>query len=607
MLAFAKSRLATAAKQLQYLPRALRLAWDAAAPWTVGWGALLAVQGVLPLATVLLTRSLVNEAAAAVRGAALLPAAIAAGEIAAVLVLGEILRSLTTLVRTAQADLIQDHINMLIQRQSATIDLGFYDSAEYYDNLHRARNEAAYRPVAMLETLGSLLVKTITLVSMVAVVTRFGVWMAAALLLSTLPALYVYLSYAARQHQWRVRTTPEERRAWYFDWLQTSSDAAAEIRLFNLGPLFEAAYAGIRARLRREHFDLAKRQVAGEAAAGASALIVMGGSVVWILARAARGGATLGDAAMLYQAFQQGFGLMRSVLENFRELYANTLFLSHLFEFLDLRSGLTRPALPAAAPLTVSSGIRCFGISFRYPGSDREVLKDLDLSLPAGSITTVVGRNGSGKSTLIKLLCRFYDPTAGRIEIDGVDTRGMSPEQLRRQIAVLFQTPVHYYDTAHENIRYGDLKANRSDVLGAGERAGMDEIIQRLPAGYDTSLGRWFGCGTELSVGEWQRLALARALIRDAPIILLDEPTSAMDPWAEMDWLRRFRSLARGKTAIIITHRLSTAMAADLIHVIDGGRVVESGTHETLRSGGGVYAQCCRTQMDADALDGAAI
>jgi ATP-binding cassette subfamily B protein len=399
---------------------------------------------------------------------------------------------------------------------------------------------------------------------------------------------------AARQHQWRVRTTPDERRAWYLDWLQTSSDTAAEIRLFGLGPLFEAAFAGIRARLRREHFDLGKRQVAGEAAAGASALIITGGSVVWIIARAARGGATLGDAAMLYQAFQQGLRLMRSVLENFRELYANTLFLSHLFEFLDLRSGLTRPELPAAAPVTVSGGIRFAGVSFRYPGSDREVLKDLDLYLPAGSITAVVGRNGSGKSTLIKLLCRFYDPIAGRIEIDDVDTRSMSPEQLRERIAVLFQTPVHYYDTAHENIRYGDLNANRDDVLGAGERAGADEIIHRLPAGYETSLGRWFGCGAELSAGEWQRLALARALVRDAPIILLDEPTSAMDPWAEVDWLRRFRSLARGKTAIIITHRLTTAMAADLIHVIDGGRVVESGTHETVLKRAGVYSPMLR-------------
>lgn len=593
MLAFAKTRLLAAAAQWRYLPRALTLAYDASRSWTVAWVLLLAVQGFLPLATVLLTRSLVNGATAAVQsGGSLRPVLITAAEIAAVLVFGEILRSLTALVRTAQADLIQDHIAALIQRQSASVDLGFYDSAEYYDNLHRARSEAGYRPVAMLETLGALLQNTITLVSMVAVVARFGVGMAAALLLSTAPALYVYFTYTVKQHLWRVGATPRERRAWYYDWLLTSGDSAAEIRLFDLGGLFQRAYAGIRAALRRERLGLAKRQVAGEAAAGTAGLLVTGGAVVWIVWRAARGGATLGDAAMLYQAFQQGLLLMRSVLENLRELYANTLFLSHLFDFLELRSRLALPAAPAAAPERLAAGIRFSGVSFRYPESEREVLDGLNMELPAGRITAVVGRNGAGKSTLVKLLCRFYDPSAGRIEFDGVDLRSMAPEELRSRIAVLFQSPVHYFETAHENIRYGNLQAERAEVLEAGARAGAGEVVERLPAGYETVLGRWFEHGAELSVGEWQRIALARAFLRDAPVILLDEPTSAMDPWTEAEWLARFRSLARHKTAVIITHRLSTAMAADLIHVLDGGRVVESGTHQALMERQGIYAQC---------------
>lgn len=597
MLAFAKSRLSAARAQFSYVPRAVRLAHDAARLWTMAWAALLGLQGVLPLATVLLTRSLVDSASAAVRGAPVRPVIITAAEIAFLLVLGEILRSATTLVRTAQADLIQDHISALIQRQSAAIDLAFYDSADYYDHLHRARNEAAYRPVVMLETLGSLLVNVVTLVSMVGVLAHFSFWMPLALLLSTIPAVYVYLSYAVHQHQWHVRKTPDERRAWYLDWLLTSSDAAAEIRLFNLASLFQTAYGRLRGRLRQEHLELGKRQVVGEAAAGAAALIVMAGSVVWVVTRAARGAATLGDAAMLYQAFQQGLRLMRSLLENFRELYASTLFLSHLFEFLDLRSELTGPSVAIAPPLQLTTGIRFSGVSFRYPGSHRELFNRLDLDFPANRITAVVGRNGAGKSTLIKLLCRFYDPTEGRIEIDGVDLRSMIPEELRQRVAVLFQSPVHYFETAHENIRHGNRGAKPEEIAAAAMRSGVDEIIRRLPGGYETILGRWFSEGAELSVGEWQRIALARALVRDSPIILLDEPTSAMDPWTEAEWLSRFRSLAQGKTAVIITHRLTTAMAADLIHVIDGGRLVESGAHEALLANNGLYAQSCHLQM----------
>ncbi|MBZ5584825.1 MAG: ABC transporter ATP-binding protein/permease, partial [Acidobacteriia bacterium] len=487
-------------------------------------------------------------------------------------------------------------LGRLQRSESVAVDLKFYDSAEYYDNLHRARNEAGHRPVAMLETLGALLQNAITLVSMVVVVSRFGFWISGALLLSTVPALYVYLTYAMKQHLWRVRSTSEERRAWYYDWLLTSGDSAAEIRLFRLGPLFESCYARIRGRLRRQHFDLAKQQVAGEAATGAGALVLTGGVVVWTVWRAARGSGTLGDAAMLYQAFQQGLRLMRSVLENVRELYANTLFLSHLFDFLGLSTELKVPAIPAAVPEALRNGIRFRDVSFRYPGAERDVLDRLNLDLPAGRITAVLGRNGAGKSTLVKLLCRYYDPTGGRIEFDGVDFQSMAPDELRQRMAVLFQLPMHYYDTAHENIRYGNLKADQSAVRRAGGAAGANEIIEALPAGYETVLGRWFDSGLELSVGEWQRVALARSFLRDAPVILLDEPTSAMDPWTETEWLARFRSQARDKTALIITHRLSTAMAADLIHVMDHGRVVESGTHEELASRAGLYAQCLQAR-----------
>ena len=242
----------------------------------------------------------------------------------------------------------------------------------------------------------------------------------------------------------------------------------------------------------------------------------------------------------------------------------------------------------------------CFrDVSFCYPGSRRVALENFNLIIPAGQTVAIVGPNGAGKSTLLKLLCRFYDPDAGAIEIDGVDMRELPLEELRGLITVLFQQPVHYNDTVADNISFADLASypDQAAIHAAAESAGADEIVRRLPRGYASLLGKSFADGTELSVGEWQRIALARAFLREAPILILDEPTSAMDPWAEADWLERFRSLSAGRTAILITHRLTTAMRADVIHVMADGRIVESGSHEKLRARGGLYAQSWAAQV----------
>jgi ATP-binding cassette subfamily B protein len=238
-------------------------------------------------------------------------------------------------------------------------------------------------------------------------------------------------------------------------------------------------------------------------------------------------------------------------------------------------------------------------VTFRYPGRERAILRRFSLAIPAEHIVTIVGPNGAGKSTLVKLLCRFYDPEEGSVELDGLNLKGMALEDLRRQIAVLFQSPVHFSASVAENIGMGDLRvaSDRAGIEAAGRAAGADGIVERLPHGYDNLLGTWFLEGTELSVGEWQRIALARAFLRQAPLIIFDEPTSAMDPWAEADWMKRFRQLVAGRTALIITHRFTTAMFADAIHVMTDGRIVESGCHEELLARGGMYAQGWVTQM----------
>src|SRR5215217_1186583 len=599
MFKILNEKLRKALAQLPNLPRTLGLVWSVARPWTVAWIVLLIVQGLLPVATVYLTKLVVDGIVAGVRNGSpdvrhVLVLLLLLGGI---LLLMEVVRGGINWVRTVQAELLQDHITSLIHEKSVTADLAFYELSDYYDHLHRARAEARYRPVALLGNLGALLQNSITLLAMGAILVPLGPWLALALLLSTLPAFYVVVHYALAEYQWRQRTTTDDRRAWYYDWIMTTAEAAAEIRLFGLGRYFQANYKDLRQRLRGERLHLTRRQGLAELAASLIALIIMGAAVGWMIWKALHGLVTLGELALIYAAFNQGQGLMRTLLENAGQLYGNSLFLGNLFEFLALQPKIISAPGPPLREVTI--GISFEDVSFSYPDANRKALDDFTMTIPKGKIVAIVGPNGAGKSTLLKLLCRFYDPDEGRIEIDGRDLREMATDDLRRMITVLFQQPFHYNTTVQENILYGDLNLEASDAqIGAAIRAaGAEEIVARLPQKEQTLLGRWFAGGTELSVGEWQRIALARAFLRRAPIIILDEPTSALDPWAEADWLERFRELAVGRTSIIITHRFTTAMHADVIHVMDRGRIIESGSHNVLLAQNGLYAQSWSRQI----------
>ncbi len=590
------SKLRKALAQLPYLPRALKLVWEVARPWTTAWIVLLIVQGLLPAAIVYLTKLVVDGVVARDVRYVLLRLLLLGG----VLLLMEVVRNGINWVRKVQAELLQDHITSLIHEKSVSADLAFYELSDYYDHLHRARAEARYRPVALLGNLGALLQNSITLVAMGAILIPLGPWLALALLLSTLPAFYVVVHYAVAEYQWRQRTTTEDRRTWYYDWIMTTADAAAEIRLFGLGKYFQSNYKDLRQRLRGERLHLTRQQGLAELAASLIALLIMGAALGWMVWRALQGLVTLGELALIYVAFNQGQGLMRTLLENAGQLYGNSLFLSNLFEFLALESRIICRGGPPWPPQhDVKESIAFKSVSFSYPDSSGTALDDFTMTIPKGKIVAIVGPNGAGKSTLLKLLCRFYDPNEGKIELDGHDLRELATDDLRRMITVLFQQPFHYSTTVQENILYGDLNLNASDaqVNEALRAAGAAEIVARLPQKEETLLGRWFAGGTELSVGEWQRIALARAFLRRAPIIILDEPTSALDPWAEADWLERFRKLAVGRTSIIITHRFTTAMHADVIHVMNQGRIVESGSHQRLLEQNGLYAESWSRQM----------
>lgn len=598
-----QAKLRKALVQLPYVPRTLALVWAAARSWTIASVVLLVIQGLLPVWAVYTTRWVVNSVVAMVKSGGglaharplVLPLVLMAG----ILILTEVLNGLATWIRAAQSDLVQDHIAGLIHKQSTAVDLAFYESPEFYDHLHRARQEAAFRSLSLLDSIGGLLQNGITLAAMSAVLIPYGLWLPVALALSTLPAFGVVLRSSIRQYEWRQRKTAEERRASYYDWLMTAGETAAELRLFGLGDYFQAAYQSLRLRLRRERLHLAREESLAELASGILALLVTSSAIAWMVWQAVLGRVTLGDVALLYQAFQQGLRLMRTLLRNVGQMYANSLFLSNLFAFLSLEPHIVDPPVPAAIPPRKEIEFRA--VTFRYPGSTRTALRDFSLTIPAGQIVAIVGSNGAGKSTLVKLLCRLYDPEAGTISLGGVELRALAIDELRRQITVLFQDPIHYNTTAAENIGLGDVRGapDAAAIEGAVKAAGADQIIARLPLGYDNLLGKRFLEGVELSGGEWQRIALARAFLRQSPVLLLDEPTSAMDSWAEAAWLERFRALSAGRTVVIITHRFTTAMRADVIHVMDEGQIVESGSHRELLERAGSYARSWREQMQA--------
>jgi ATP-binding cassette subfamily B protein len=596
--------------ELRQLPRAFKLIQSASRKWTILWGVLLLFQGLLPIVTVFLLKAFVNLLAAAA-GPGRTPEMLrqiflVLGLMIAVQIFGELLRVLASYVKATQSELVQDYITGLVHRQSAEIDLGRYESPDFYDHLYRAREDSSNRPIALLESLGTILQSGVTFVAMGAVLLRFGFWIPIALIASALPALYIAIRYTLRHHSWSVETTSDRRRSNYYSWCLTAKDVAAELRLFALSDYFRSRYETMRSHLRNQRLKLLRDQNTGEVTAGVIGYLIAALSIAWVVWNAFQGKLSLGDVALFYQAFYQGQRLMRSVLENLGNLYSNSLFLGNLFEFLDLKPEIVNAPNAIQPPVFLKEKIRFRDVTFHYPGTLKKALDHFNLDVPAGKIIAIVGPNGAGKSTLLKLLCRFYDPDEGAVEVDGIDLREMDLDFVRKMITVQFQMSVHYAATAGDNIAYGDLRreSNREELNAAARAAQADETITRLPEGYETQLGTWFIGGSELSIGEWRRISLARALYRKVPIILLDEPTSAMDSWAEMNWMTRFRKAAEGRTAILITHRFPTAMHADVIHVMKDGSIVESGNHEKLIALSGLYAQSWHNQTQLDGRHG---
>ncbi len=582
-----------------------RLIWQASRGCSIVWLLIHVVLGCVPLAQIALVKWLVDSVSRGLRegmnSPAMKQALLYGGLMACIALLSEILQSLLEWVKALQAEKIRDYISALVHRKSVEVDLEFYESPEYFDSLYRARDDAQNRPLNLLDHLGNVIQTGITLTLFAAIVATYGPWMLAAILVSMAPAVFIVLRYNRLTHEWWEDTTVQRRWADYYDQRFTSPAAAPEMRLFNLGDYFHHEYQAIRDQLRKDRLGMIRNQTMARLGSTVATLAIVGASIGWVGWRVVHGAATLGDLALCYQAFLGGQGLMRMCTASLGHVYNDALFLGTFFQFLATKPKICDPEHPVPAPTQLWNGVRFRDVTFRYPGSNAVALRHLNLFIPAGRVVAVVGKNGAGKSTLVKLLSRFYDPEEGSIELDGIDLRAMDIQDLRNSVSILFQTPPGYDASVKDNIRYGDLAGTCGDspIIEAARNAGAEEFIERLPNGYDSLLGKSFENGNELSAGQWQRIAMARAFLRRSPLVLLDEPTSFMDPWAEHDWFERLRGLCAGRTAVIITHRFSIAMRADLIHLMDEGEVLESGTHPELVARNGLYAESWKLQMQA--------
>jgi ATP-binding cassette, subfamily B, bacterial len=600
---------------LRYLPQLVRLVWQTHRGFTAAMIVLRLVRAFVPVATLWVAKLIIDQVVLITRtpGTPLTDLWRVVALELAIVVVGELLARASALVESLLGDLFSNHISVRLMRHAATLDLQQFEDPDFYDHLERARRQTTARIglIAMLLTMGQDL---ITLGTLGAALVIHNPGLLLLLTLAILPSFLGETHFAALSYSLLFRRTPERRELDYLRYVGASDKTAKEVQMFGLAGWLSDRYAALAQRYYEENRRLSIRK--GIVSALLSFVGTLGyyGAYVTILLRAAAGAITLGTLTFLASAFARSRDLIQRLLLSASDIYEQSLYLKDLFVFFEMRPTIASKPGAVRVPRPIRAGFVFEDVGFQYPGSDRWAIRHVDLSITPGERIALVGENGAGKTTITKLLARLYDPTEGRILLDGVDLRDYDLASLREAIGVIFQDFVRYDMRFDENVGVGEINGVTAYLTGvrdareegastpppalvdASERSLASTLLPRFTRGYRQMLGRRFDDGVDLSGGEWQKIALARAYMREAQLLILDEPTAALDARAEYEVFVRFNQLMAGRMAVVISHRFSTVRMADRIVVLGDGRVLEEGTHEGLLARDGLYAELFEMQ-----------